>query len=305
MKAFERDDLDLLFDVAQEMERLVLERTRSDLLSDKILGLMFFQASTRTRISFESAMQRLGGGVVGFADPKMTRAGDYYAESVADTARMMANYADVLVVRHPQDGAPADAAAASSAPVINAADGYNEHPTQALLDLYTIRRERGHLDKVSVALIGDMSIRVLHSLPLGLARYQAKAYLISPADQSMPEPWLAEFDRAGLDYEELEKMDDVLPEVDVIYLVMTRSSDFHVSRADADIERPVTLPDYVIDRKKLDRARPDVILLHPLPRTDELPRDVDSHPAARYFEQAKYGVAVRMALLALILGRAG
>jgi aspartate carbamoyltransferase catalytic subunit len=304
LKGVERSDLELVFDVARRMEKIILSRTRGDLLRDKILGLMFFQASTRTRISFESAMQRLGGGVVGFADPSMTRAGDYYRESLHDTVRMMENYADVLVIRHPQDGAPAEAAAVSGVPVINAGDGYNEHPTQGLLDLYTIFREKGHLDGLSVALIGDMSIRVTHSLPLGLAQFQSRVYFISPSGQSMPDPWLAEFQRVGLDYAELEKVDDVLDELDVIYLIGVKGTDFHVARVEPGTERPLTSEDYVINREKLAQAKSNVIVLHPLPRTDELPKDVDSMASARYFVQSYYGVAMRMALLALILGRA-
>lgn len=300
----QRTDLELIFDVAQEMEKTILKRTRTDLLHDKILGSMFFQASTRTRISFESAMQRLGGGVVGFSDPSMTRAGDYYCESLADTTRMMEHYADVLVIRHPEDLAPARAAGVTGVPVINAGDGYNEHPTQALLDLYTILREKGHLDGLHVALVGDLNIRGMHSLPLGLAQFQSHAYFISPPDQSMPDPWLLEFQRAGLHYKELTTIDDVLTELDVIYLVMTQSADFRVSRVDPTAERARPPEEYVIDPEKLKRAKPDAILLHPLPRMSELPEEVDSMAHARYFVQSYYGVAVRMALLALLLGRA-
>jgi len=266
--------------------------------------VMFFQVSTRTRISFESAMQRLGGGVVGFADPKTARAGDYYAESLHDTARMMEHYADVLVIRHPQDGAPAEAAAVTNVPVINAGDGYNEHPTQSLLDAYTILREKGRIDGLRIALVGDMSMRVMHSLPLALARFQSCVYFVSPPDRSMPEPWLQEFRRVGLSYEERTEVDDILDELDVIYLMGTRTPSYAQGRADPEGERLTTPRPYVVDREKLARAKPDVVLLHPLPRTDELPEDVDTMVPARYFVQAYYGVAVRMALLALILGRA-
>jgi aspartate carbamoyltransferase catalytic subunit len=304
MKNVGRSDLELVFEVAREMEKTVLKRTRISLLQDKILGTMFFQASTRTRISFESAMQRLGGGVVGFSDPSMTRAGDYYGESIGDTTRMMEHYADVLVIRHPHDFAPAEAAAATGVPVVNAGDGYNEHPTQALLDLYTILREKGRLDGLDVALVGDLNIRGMHSLPLGLAQFQSRAYFISPPDQCMPAPWLSEFQRAGLHYQEVSTIDDVLAKLDVIYLAMTKSADFRVSRVEPTTEKRKTPKEYVIDPEKLKRANPEVILLHPLPRTSELPEDVDPMGNARYFVQSYYGVAVRMALLALILGRA-
>jgi len=304
LKGVARDDLELIFDVARGMEEIVLSRTRSDLLDDKILGLMFFQVSTRTRISFESAMQRLGGGVVGFVDPKATRAGDYYAESLDDTVRMMEHYADVLVIRHPQEGAPAEAAAATDVPVISGGDGYNEHPTQGLLDLYTIQREIGRLDGIRVGLVGNMHGRVLHSLALGLAQYQAQVDLISPPELSMSEPWLAEFERVGLNYREVPTLDEVLEDLDVIYLDEIAGPSYNVGREEAKGEQQFGPEQFMLNRKKLARAKPGLIVLNPLPRTDLLPREIDSHASARYFVQAYCGVAVRMALLALILGRA-
>jgi aspartate carbamoyltransferase catalytic subunit len=303
LKGVDKTDLEFIFDVAKDMEKIILRRTRTNLLADKILGSMFFQASTRTRISFESAMQRLGGGVVGFSDPTMTRAGDYYGESLEDTTRMMEHYADILVIRHPHDGAPAEAANVCGTPVINAGDGYNEHPTQALLDLYTILREKGHLEQLSVAIVGDMNIRGIHSLCYGLSQFQSQVYFVSPKNQSMHPDWITEFKRVGLNYEEHETLDDILKLVDVIYLVMTKGSDFRSAHVDRTEERIETDPAYVIDCKKLANARHDVIVLHPLPRLSELPTDVDSMASARYFVQPYYGVAVRMALLAMIFGR--
>ncbi len=303
IKGIERADLELIFKVSHEMEQIVRSRTRTKLLSDKVLGLMFFQVSTRTRISFESAMTRLGGGVVGFVDPKTTRAGDYYAESVHDVVRMMEHYADILVMRHPQDEAPLEAAKFVDVPVINAGDGYNEHPTQSLLDLYTILREKGRLEGVHVGLVGDMSVRVYHSLALALAQYRAKVYFVSPKEASMPSPWLDEFQHVGLQYDQVNTINEVLGELDVIYLSSVKPPDFHVGRSDGQKERPVTPKEFVLDREKLARAKKDLIVLNPLPRTDEIPKDVDAHASARYFVQAFYGVAVRMALLSLIMGR--
>jgi aspartate carbamoyltransferase catalytic subunit len=303
LKGIQRSDLELIFDVAREMELIVEKRTRSDLLHDKILGLAFFQVSTRTRVSFESAMQRLGGGVVGFVDPKTTRAGDYYAESLSDVTRMMENYADFIVIRHPNDGAAAEAAAIADVPVINAGDGYNEHPSQSLLDVYTILEEKGELDGLNIALVGDMNMRVMHSLPLALAHYRCHTYFISPREQSMPQAWLHKFHEIGLDYEELVDIEDILGDLDVIYLMGTTTPSYAKGRVDSSVEHPSTPQPYIIDRKKLARAKPDMILLHPLPRADELPENVDSTPAARYFRQAHYAVAVRMAILALIMGR--
>ena len=304
LKGVARDDLELIFSVAQEMEPIVLRRTRTDLLEDKIMGLMFFQVSTRTRISFESAMQRLGGGVVGFVDPKVTRVGDYYAESLHDAVRMLEHYADVLVIRHPQDGAPADAAVATDVPIISGGDGYNEHPTQALLDMYTIKRELGRLDGIRVGLLGNQNIRGMHSLSLGLARYQAKVDFISPPEISMPQEWLAEFRKAGLDYEEHSTLEGVLEQLDAIYVDEISGPSYHVGRVESEGEVPPPPEEFLLDEKKLARAKKGLIILHPLPRTDLLPTYLDSHPAARYFVQAYCGVAVRMALLALILGRA-
>lgn len=304
MKGMERTDLEMVFEVAREMEKILRARTRTDLLHDKMLGLMFFQVSTRTRISFESAMQRLGGGVVGFVDPKTTRAGDYYGESLHDTVRMMENYADVLVVRHPQELAPAEAAATVDIPVINAGDGYNEHPTQAMLDLYTILRERGSLSNLTIALSGGMDLRAMHSLSVGLAQFQPKVYLVAPPENRMPESWRQELVRSGLDFTEIDEMnEDVLKEIEVFYPVAATSPSYHVGHTDTKTEKPPTPEPYVIDRQKVSRATRGVIVLHSLPRTGELPTDVDNMAAARYWVQSHYGVAVRMALLALVLGR--
>ncbi len=303
LKGLERPDFELVFDVAREMEKIVRARTCLDLLRGKLLGLMFYQVSTRTRTSFESAMQRLGGGILGFADPKVTRAGDYYAESLQDTVRMMESYADVLVMRHPLEFAPAQAAALTDVPVINAGDGYNEHPTQSMLDLYTILRERGQIQGVKVAIIGDLNIRSTHGLPLGLAQYQAKVYFVSPADCKMPKKWIEEYDRVGLIFEEVDSINNILPALDVIYLVGTNAPSFNIERQDATKDQPITQDAYLINKTKLARAKSDVIILHPLPRKDEVPTEVDTLNSARYYVQAYYGVAVRMALLALLLGK--
>jgi aspartate carbamoyltransferase catalytic subunit len=189
--------------------------------------------------------------------------------------------------------------------VINAGDGYNEHPTQALLDLYTILREKGRLDGLTVALVGDMSIRGIHSLAVGLAQFQSQVHFVSPSDQRMPADWISHIRRLGLAYEEHATLDDVLGDVDVIYLVMTKGSDFRSSRVDQPDKEIETDLTYTIDRQKLLHAKRGAILLHPLPRLSELPVDVDVMASAKYFVQPYYGVAVRMALLAMILGRAG
>jgi aspartate carbamoyltransferase catalytic subunit len=303
LKGVGRADLEFLFDLTRSMESILRNRTRSDLLADKLLGLAFFQVSTRTRMSFESAMQRLGGGVVGFSDPKTTRAGDYYAESLFDVVKMMESYADLLVIRHPKDGAPAEAAEATDIPVINAGDGYNEHPTQGLLDAYTILREKGRLEGLQIAIVGDMAMRVMHSLPLALAAFSPQVFFVSPLDQSQPAAWRAEFDKVGLRYEERETLDGILPDLDVIYLMSTKTPSYSQARVDSGTAHEATPAPYIIDREKLAKGKKELIVLHPLPRADELPVEVDTMGAARYFVQAHYGVAVRMALLAAIMGR--
>ena len=304
LKGLERADLELIFDVARPMEAIVRRRTRIDLLKDKCLGLMFFQVSTRTRISFESAMQRLGGGVVGFVDPASTRIGDYYAESLHEVVRMMEHYADVLVIRHPKDGAPAQAAAITDVPVINAGDGYNEHPTQGLLDAYTILREKGQLDGLRIGVVGDLKQRTLHSLALPLAQYRSRVTFIAQPEDPLPSEWDRTFRQVGLLYDMATSIDDVIQELDVLYVMTTKTPSYSVGRSQAVAERPKTPSAFVLDRAKLARGKKDLIVLHPLPRTDELPQEVDTHASARYFVQAFYGVVIRMALLALVLVRA-
>ena len=303
LKGLQRTDYELLFQTAMEMEPIVWTRSRTKLLEDKVLGVAFFQPSTRTRVSFESAMLRLGGAVTGFSDPKVTRAGDYYEESLEDVVRMMESFSDALVIRHPKDFAPAAAAETVEIPVINAGDGYNEHPTQSVLDVYTILRKKGHLDGLKIALIGDMNMRVMHALPLALAQYDCKVFFVSPKDQAVPAPWIDEFRKCNLNYQELEKIDEVLGQIDAIYLMGTLTPSYGEGRVEAAKGKPQTPRPYVVDMEKLKKAKPDVLLLHPLPRTDELPKEVDVLPCAQYFIQARYGVVVRMAILALMFGR--
>ncbi len=302
LKGFSRLDLEQIFVLSKEMEQIISKRSRTDLLKDKILATLFFQASTRTRLSFESAMLRLGGGVLGFADPKMTRSGDFYKESLADTVQMIENYADAMVIRHPEEFAPAQAAETVSIPVINGGDGYNEHPTQGMLDVYTIYRELGTVDGLTITLLGDMNIRVLHSLPFALAQFNTKVNFVSPPDMRLPDKWKKEFDQVGLRYEEKFSLSETLSDTDVYYLVKIFTQSFNVGRADASAEEKQTPSDFVLDCEKLLKAKPGAIVLHPLPRGDELPFQVDPRGSAKYFDQSFYGVAIRMALLSLLLG---
>ena len=300
VKQFAREDLDYIFGVAEEMEAIVRRVGATDLLKGSILANLFYEPSTRTSSSFAAAMQRLGGSVIPINEVRYSSVTK--GESLPDTIRTLEAYADLVVLRHPEVGASQTAARYSRKPIINAGDGVGEHPTQALLDIYTIQREKGRLEGLNVALVGDMNMRVMHSLPLGLAQFQCKVHIISPSDQSMPQHWLDEYKRVGLDYEEHTGIEDVLPKLDVIYLMGTKTPSFSEGRVEAGQKRESTPSAYIIDRDKLSRAKSDIILLHPLPRADELSKDVDSIASARYFVQAHYGVAVRMALLSLIMG---
>jgi len=288
-----RKDIECIFATADKLEYLVTKRKRNTILKDKILGSLFFQSSTRTRLSFESAMQRLGGTVIGWAEAKQSRAGDSYQETLADTARVVQSYADVIAMRHPNNGAPEEFAKWAEIPVINGGDGTNEHPTQALLDLYTIKKDKGRIDGLKVLMIGDMvTERVLHSLPYALAKFEdTSVYSLAPKGLRMPKEYRDEFRKLNLHYEEVESMEDVIKDVDVIY-----SCTVVHNRHD------ITKEPYRVTLKKLKSARSDVIVLNPLPRLDELAEDVDDTPYQRYFHQPLNGVIIRMALFALVLG---
>jgi len=292
---FSREDIEKVFEVADKLEHIVNQRTRIDILKDKILGTLFFQPSTRTRLSFESAMLRLGGGVTGFADAKVSRAGDKYKESIADTARVIENYVDAVAMRHYEDGMPAEFAKYAEIPVINGGDGSNEHPTQGLLDLYTIKKELGRIDDIEILIVSDMkNERVIPSLLYGLAKFDdVKVHLLSPEEFKLKKEVYDNIKKMKLDYNEINNLEEVIDKVDVIYSNVIREK-----RGDAP-----TPDQYVVNAKKLEKAKKDLIVLHPLPRLDELSDDVDFTPHARYFEETKYGVITRMALLTLIFGR--
>jgi len=291
---FSRGDIEKVFEVADRLEYVVKKRTRLDILKDKILGTLFFQPSTRTRLSFESAMLRLGGAVTGFADAKVSRAGDKYKESIADTARVIENYVDAVAMRHYDEGVPAEFAKYVEIPVINGGDGTHEHPTQALLDLYTIKKELGRLDNIEIIMSGDMSFeRANHSLLYGFAKFDnVKVHLVCPEDQRLLEEYRVNIDKMSLTYDEPSTITQYIKTADVIY-----SNGIIRERGMATPE------EYVTNAKKLRDAKKELIVMHPLPRLDELREDVDSTPHARYFEETRYGVITRMALLTLIFGR--
>ena len=303
LKDFERPEFFRIFEVASELEPIARERRNTDLLADKTLVTAFYQPSTRTRLAHEAAMHRLGGHVTGFSDAKMTRAGDWYQESIKDTVKMLECYGDVIVMRHYQQGAPAEAAKWASVPVINAGDGWGEHPTQVLTDLYTILQEMGTIDGLNFLCIGDMRMRTMHSLSYALTQFDAKVFYVSPPEMSLTDDFKKELDAKNLQYEEASHVADVIDQADVIYMEPVVQPDYTKARQEASDKKGSTPDNYKITRKLLaEKAKSDSIILHSFPRMDELPQDVDGTRHARYWEEAFNGVVMRMALLALILG---
>ena len=305
LKDFERAEFEHAFEVADTLEPIARERRNSDLLEDKTLLTAFYQPSTRTRLAHEAAMHRLGGHVLGFADPKMTRAGDFYQESIKDTVHMLEYYGDVIVMRHFQQGAPHEAAKWASIPIINAGDGWGEHPTQVLTDLYTVGREVGTIDGLTFLCIGDMRMRTMHSIGYALTQFDTEMIMIGPEDMSPTKEFIAELEEKNLRVRQAEHVADVIGEADVIYMEPVVQPDYTKAREEQVEEYGLTAENYKVTRTLLaEQAKPDAIVLHSLPRMDELPEDVDSTKHARYWQEAYYGVVMRMALLALVLGAA-
>lgn len=293
IKDFTREEIDEILDVAEATEPLA--EKGSDVLRGKILATLFFEPSTRTRLSFETAMHKLGGETIGFAEPEA--ASIKKGESLADTVRVVENYADVLVLRHPLEGAARFASEYASVPVVNAGSGSEEHPTQALLDLYTIRKEKGKIDGLNIAFIGDLRYgRTVHSLAYGLSRYNAKLHLISPSLLRMRREVLDDI-RGKIEVLDDAELEDAVPEMDVLYVTRIQKERFPDLAEYAKVKGS-----YAVTLNTLKRAKEDLIILHPLPRVDEIAPEVDSTPHAKYFKQVWNGVVVRMALLALILG---
>ncbi len=303
LKGFERAEFEHVFEVADELEPIARRRQNTDLLAGKTLLTAFYQPSTRTRLAHEAAMHRLGGHVLGFADPKMTRAGDFYQESIKDTVHMLEYYGDVIVMRHFQQGAPHEAARWASVPVINAGDGWGEHPTQVLTDLYTVQRELGTVDGLSFLAVGDWRMRTMHSLGYALTQFDSEIVYVCPDDMAPTKEFLAEVEDAGLRIRRVDHVRDAIAGADVIYMEPVVQADYTASREEATEERGLTPDNYRVTRDLLaEHAEGGSIILHSLPRMDELPEDVDATRHARYWQEAYYGVVMRMALLSLVLG---
>ena len=294
---FSKKDIDALIKTAAGFERDLKRQGSLTLLKGKILATLFFEPSTRTRLSFETAMQRLGGGVVSVASGESSSAAK--GESVADSARTVAQYADVIVIRHHRIGSAKEAAEAAPVPVINAGDGAGQHPTQALLDIYTIRKELGSLRNLTVSLVGDLKNgRTVHALTELLSLFQAHLYFVSPGALRMPGEIVSDLKRRGIPVVETEDMMQAASKSDLLYMTRIQKERF------TDLsEYEQVKGRYVIDGRFLDRLRKEITILHPLPRVDEIHPEVDSFPGAAYFRQVKNGIYVRMALLAMVLGK--
>ena len=293
IKDFSREEINYIFKVARIMEPLASKG--SQMLRGKILATLFYEASTRTRLSFESAMQKLGGSTIGFAEAEI--ASVRKGENLADTVRTVENYADVIALRHPLEGAARLAAEFSRVPILNGGSGAEEHPTQALLDLYTMVKERGKVDGLKIAFAGDLRYgRTVHSLAYALSLYDVELFLVSPETLRMRREVLQTI-KERIPVTEKTSLEKIVPLVDVLYVTRIQKERFPDPAEYAKVKGS-----YRVDLQSLAEAKKDLIILHPLPRVDEIATEVDDTPYARYFQQVRNGIVVRMALLALILG---
>jgi aspartate carbamoyltransferase len=298
VKQFSREDLEYIFGVAHEMREMVERVGSFDLLKGKILANLFYEPSTRTSSSFTSAMERLGGSVIPINEVRYSSVSK--GESLPDTVRTLECYADVIVLRHPEVGASALAAKYARKPIINAGDGIGEHPTQALLDLFTIVSELGQVDGLTVTMLGDLKYgRTVHSLSRLLSLYRVRINYVSPDILRMPPEILAELKANGGEQSEYADLETILPTTDVLYVTRVQKERFE----DPDAYEKVRGA-YVITPETLQSARERMIVMHPLPRVGEISMEVDEDPRAAYFRQMEYGLYVRMALLAMVLGKA-
>ena len=290
------DELDNILNLANDIKENPTKYAHK--CDGKRLATLFYEPSTRTRLSFESAMLNLGGTVIGFSSAENSSASK--GESVADTIRVVSCYADICAMRHPKEGAPKVASMFSSIPVINAGDGGHQHPTQTLTDLFTIRTLKGHTDSMTIGLCGDLKFgRTVHSLIESLVRYKnVKFVLISPPELRVPS-YIRDEVLKGFEFKEVTNLDDVLPELDILYMTRVQKERFF------NEEDYIRMKDcYILTKEKMDLAKDDMLVLHPLPRVNEISVEVDNDPRAAYFKQVQFGVYVRMALILTLLGLA-
>ncbi|MGN0093741.1 MAG: aspartate carbamoyltransferase [Methanobrevibacter sp.] len=289
IKDFSKEDINYILDEAKKLEKVAKSQAISNDLNGKILGMMFFEPSTRTKLSFETAMKRLGGACVGF--DSVSSSSMEKGESIADTAKMLESYCDGLVIRHELEGVSQFISEIVNIPVINAGDGAGQHPTQTLLDLYTMREEFGHIENLNVALVGDLKYgRTVHSLAYALGLYNVNMTFVSPNELKMPKEILRDLEKNNIKYRENTDLNDVIDDIDVLYDTRIQKERF------PDVEEYIKIKDaYLINKKMLEGK--DLIVMHPLPRINEIDYDVDDTKHNRYFKQAFNAVPVRMAIL--------
>ncbi len=298
VKQFSQNDLKYIFGVAHEMREMVERVGTFDLLKGKILVNLFYEPSTRTSASFTAAMERLGGSVIPINEVKYSSVAK--GESLPDTIRSLECYSDVIVLRHPEVGASALAAQYARKPIINAGDGIGEHPTQALLDLFTIIEEKGNVDGLTITLLGDLKNgRTVHSLSRLLSLYDVKLNFVSPEILRLPGEIISELEDKGIPVQEYALLDQAISESDVLYVTRVQKERFEDPQDYENVKGT-----YIINSQSLAEAREDLILMHPLPRVGEISMELDDDPRAAYFRQMEYGMYVRMALLAMVLGKA-
>lgn len=290
------EEINELIDIAND---IIKDRTRyQDVCRHKILATLFFEPSTRTRLSFESAMLSLGGNVLGFSSASNTSASK--GESVSDTISVVSSYCDIIAMRHPKEGAPLVATRKSTVPLINAGDGGHNHPTQTLTDLLTIYREKGRLDNLTIGFCGDLKFgRTVHSLTKAMSRYKnIKFVFIAPPELKIPEYLKHDLlDAKNLDYREVETIEEVIEDLDILYMTRVQKERFF------NEQDYIRLKDtYILDLKKLEKSKSDLIIMHPLPRVNEITTEVDDDPRAKYFDQVQNGRFMRMALILKMLG---
>lgn len=289
---YSKEDILKILDIAEEFE----QNQRQDILRGHVIASIFFEPSTRTRLSFESAVNYLGGSIVGFASPDVSSVTK--GESLKDTILMVSSYSDLIVMRNPIDGSARYASEVSPVPILNAGDGANQHPTQCLLDLYSIRKTQGKLDNIDIAMVGDLKYgRTVHSLVQALSLFGATFHFVSPDSLKMPSSVKTVVKNAGLEYHQYTEFQDVIPIADILYMTRIQGERFP-----DPLEYEKVKNSYILSNSMLDESKDTMKVLHPLPRVNEITEDVDDNPKAYYFQQARNGVYVRQALIAAILG---
>lgn len=289
---YNKDEILKILDIAEGFEK----NQRQKILSDYVIATLFFEPSTRTRLSFESAVQYLGGSIIGFASPDVSSVTK--GESLKDTILTVSNYSDLIVMRNPMDGSARYASEVAPVPIINAGDGANQHPTQCLLDLYSIRKTQGTLDNLNIAMVGDLKYgRTVHSLVQALSLFNTTFHFVSPESLKMPSSVKTWVKKAGLEYHQYTDFTEVIPKADILYMTRIQGERFP-----DPLEYEKVKNAYILDNNMLGNSKDTLKVLHPLPRVNEINEDVDSNPKAYYFQQAQNGVYVRQALIAAILG---